>query len=89
MKVPCRKSPIGTVRVPFALVATTSAPRASITDPQSPAGSACASDPASVPRFRTIGSEISGAAAAITGYRDVRSSEEASSLLRTSAPTRR
>ena len=89
VNVPCRNSSIGTVRVPDELATTTSAPRASITDPQSPAGSACASDPASVPRLRTTGSEISGAAAAITGYRDFRRSDAASWLLRASAPTRR
>ena len=62
-----RKSPIGTSRSPVELFSTTLAPSASITDPRSPEGSACASDPPIVPRFRTSGSAICGAAAAIVG----------------------
>ena len=39
-----------------------------MTEAQSPCGSAWHSDPTSVPRLRTSGSAISGAAAAMTGW---------------------
>ena len=59
--------------------ATTCPPSAVTTDAQSPCGSAWHSDPTRVPRLRTIGSAISGAAAAIVGCR-VASSDERSSV---------
>src|SRR6266508_2375466 len=59
---PLKNSSIGIVRVPSGPRASTSAPTASITEPQSPCGSACAIEPHTVPRLRTIGSEICGAA---------------------------
>ena len=65
--VSTRKSPIGTSRSPFALFSTTLAPSASITEPRSPEGSAWESEPPIVPRFRTSGSAICGAAEAIVG----------------------
>ena len=67
VKVPWKKSTMGITRSPCRLRATTLAPRASITEPQSPAGSAWASDPPRVPMLRISGSAICGAAAAIVG----------------------
>ena len=67
VKVSTRNSPIGTVRSPLELRSTTLAPIASITAPRSPAGSAWAREPPIVPRLRTRGSAICGAAAAIAG----------------------
>ena len=60
------KSSMEIVRVPEELWATTSARVASITEFQSPSGSQCATDPHTVPRLRTRGSEIQGAAEATT-----------------------
>ena len=55
-------SVIGIARSPLLPRAITSAPVASRTEFQSPSGSQCATDPHSVPRLRTSGSEIHGAA---------------------------
>ena len=55
------------VRRPPAPCATTWPPSAVTTLAQSPCGSAWHSEPTRVPRLRTIGSAISGAAAAIVG----------------------
>ena len=85
---PVMNSAIGITRSPDVLRATTSAPHASITEPQSPSGSACAIDPHTVPRFLTIGSEIHGAAAAIVWLTRPTTSDATTSLWRTSAPTR-
>ena len=52
----------GSTRSPFGPRAITSAPVASSTEFQSPSGSQCATEPHSVPRLRTSGSEIHGAA---------------------------
>ena len=60
------KSVIAIVRSPPGPRATTSAPVASSTEFQSPSGSQCATEPQSVPRLRTSGSEIHGAAAPTT-----------------------
>ena len=46
------------MRSPSGPRACSSAPIASSAEPQSPCGSACASEPQTVPRLRTIGSEI-------------------------------
>ena len=62
------KSAIGMVRRPPGPRATTEPPRAMTTEAQSPCGSAWQSEPTSVPRLRTMGSAISGAAAAIVGW---------------------
>src|SRR5262249_56247247 len=86
---PEMKSVIGITRSPDVLRATTSAPQASITDAQSPSGSACATDPQTVPRLLTTGSEIHGAAAAIVWLVRATTSDATTSLCRTSAPTRR
>src|SRR5207247_1241130 len=53
VNVSTRNSPIGTTRSPALLRRTTRAPVAGITDPRSPAGSACVSEPPIVPRLRT------------------------------------
>ena len=66
-KGPAARSVAAISRSPSLLRTTIVAPSASITDPRSPDGSACASEPPIVPRLRTIGSEIIGAAAAIVG----------------------
>ena len=58
-------SVIGIARSPLLPRAMTSAPVASSTEFQSPSGSQCATDPHSVPRLRTSGSEIHGAADAL------------------------
>ena len=65
---PVTKSAIGMVRRPAGPCATTEPPSAVTTDAQSPCGSAWHSEPTRVPRVRTIGSAISGAAAAIVGW---------------------
>ena len=61
------------VRRPAGPWATTWPPSALITAAQSPCGSAWHSDPTRVPRVRTIGSAMRGAAAAIVGWRSGRS----------------
>ena len=69
---PVTKSPIAIVRRPPGPWATTWPPSAVITAAQSPCGSAWHSEPTSVPRVRTIGSAIRGAAAVIVGCRSAR-----------------
>ncbi len=64
---PSKKSRAAIVRVPDFDLATRSASMASMTAPQSPDGSAWASEPHTVPRFRTSGSETCGAASAMVG----------------------
>ena len=59
-------SSMGMVRLPEELWATTCARAASITEFQSPSGSQWATEPHTVPRLRTSGSEIQGAADATT-----------------------
>ena len=66
---------------------TTRAFAASITAPRSPLGSQWVSEPPIVPRLRTSGSAICGAAAAIMGYFERISSDPASWLCRTKAPS--
>ena len=66
----------------------TSAPVASSTEFQSPSGSQWATEPHSVPRLRTSGSEIHGAADAIAP-KVSRIRTATMSAWRTSAPTRR
>ncbi len=60
-----------------------------MTEPQSPCGSAWASEPATVPRLRTSGSEICRAASPSSRRRPRRSSERSQVLWRTRAPIRR
>ena len=86
---PWKSSSIGIVRSPPGPRATTSARVASMTEPQSPCGSACASEPATVPRLRTIGSEITGAASPRAPYRPFSSSDRSAVLCRTRAPIRK
>ena len=63
---------MGTSRSPVALVRTTLAPSASITEPMSPAGSAWASDPPIGPEVADRAGRRSAARpAAIVGYRAV------------------
>ena len=76
-------------RLPRGPAAITEPPSASITDAQSPCGSAWHSEPTSVPRLRTSGSATSGAAAAIVGWVPLSSSEHSRSAWRQSAPMRR
>ena len=64
MKKSTTKSPMSMDRSPPGPVATTVAPVASSTEFQSPSGSQCATEPQTVPRLRTSGSEIHGAAEA-------------------------
>ena len=64
---PVTKSATGMARLPPGPCATTEPPSATMTEAQSPCGSAWHSEPTSVPRLRTIGSAISGAAAAMVG----------------------
>ncbi len=85
---PVTKAAIGMERRPRGPCATTEPPSASTTDAQSPCGSAWQSDPTSVPRLRTIGSAISGAAAAMVGWVARSSSERSRSTCRHSAPIR-
>ncbi len=59
------KPSIGITRSPPAERATTSALTASITEFQSPSGSQWATEPHTVPRLRTSGSAIQGAAEAM------------------------
>ena len=68
--------------------ATTDPPSASTTEAQSPCGSAWQSEPTRVPRLRTMGSAISGAAAAMVGCEDFSSAERSRSACRHSAPIR-
>src|SRR5512133_2798648 len=87
---PSNSSPRAMVRVPSGPRATTSASMASRAEPQSPWGSAWASDPQTVPRLRMIGSEMSGAAAPRVPHRPPPSRSDRSQVLwRTRAPTRR
>ena len=67
-KGPVTNSASGMARLPPGPCAITEPPSASITEAQSPCGSAWHSDPTSVPRLRTSGSATSGAAAAIVGW---------------------
>ncbi len=63
MNGPVKRSSMELVRVaPPGPRIVTSAAAASMTEAQSPCGSAWASEPHTVPWFRTIGSEIWGAA---------------------------
>src|SRR5215470_1910767 len=65
---PVTKSATGMARRPFAPCAITEPPSAVTTEAQSPWGSAWQSEPTRVPRLRTSGSAISGAAAAMVGW---------------------
>ena len=86
VNMPCTKSSMGITRSPAGPRATTSAPAASSTEFQSPSGSQWATEPHMVPRLRTSGSAIHGAAEATAP--NVRS-EAATWAWRTRAPTRR
>ncbi len=63
---PTNSSLSGIEREPLELRTSSSAPAAMSTEPQSPWGSAWTSEPATVPRLRTIGSEMKGAASPMT-----------------------
>ena len=88
-KGPVTKSASGMARVPRGPRATTEPPSASTTEAQSPCGSAWHSEPTRVPRLRTMGSAISGAAAAMVGCVVFSRSERSRSACRHRAPMRR
>jgi hypothetical protein len=79
----------GTVRSPPLPRITSSPPRASTTVGRSPAGSACASEPPIVPRWRTCGSPISPAAKETIGQCSCTSGSRARSACLVSAPIAR
>ncbi len=74
------KSSMGMTRSPAGPVATTSALVASMTEFQSPSGSQWATEPHTVPRLRTSGSAIQGAADAMVWLVRETSSERTTSL---------
>ena len=79
MKKSTRNSVMGMTRSPDDDRATTEAPTASITEFQSPSGSQWATEPHSVPRFRTSGSDTHGAAEATVWLLRLTASDEATS----------
>ena len=83
---PVKKSPAAIVRSPLLDRATSVPPKASTTAGRSEAGSECASEPPSVPRWRTCGSPTWLAAWARSGTCCLSRSEVSTSRWRVSAP---